>query len=73
MATRRGVIKKTDLMNFQRPRSGGIIALSLDAGDEMVGAALSEPDQSILMGTRRARSSASPPPRSGTWAAPPGE
>ncbi len=52
MATQRGIIKKTDLMNFQRPRSGGIIALSLDAEDELVGAALSEPDQSILMGTR---------------------
>jgi len=52
MATRRGVVKKTDLMNFQRPRSGGIIALSLDAGDELVGAALSEAEQSILMGTR---------------------
>ncbi len=52
MATRRGVVKKTDLMNFQRPRSGGIIALSLDAGDELVGAALSDAEQSILMGTR---------------------
>ncbi|MGO8760989.1 MAG: DNA gyrase subunit A [Desulfobaccales bacterium] len=52
MATQRGIVKKTDLMNFQRPRSGGIIALSLDAGDELVGAALSEPDQSIVIGTR---------------------
>jgi DNA gyrase subunit A len=52
MATQRGVVKKTDLMNFQRPRSGGIIALSLDPEDELVGAALSEPDQSILLGTR---------------------
>jgi DNA gyrase subunit A len=52
MATQRGIIKKTDLMHFQRPRSGGIIALSLDAEDELVGAALSEPDQSILIGTR---------------------
>ena len=52
MATQRGIIKKTDLMNFQRPRSGGIIALSLDAEDELVGAALSEPDQSIVIGTR---------------------
>jgi DNA gyrase subunit A len=55
MATRRGVVKKTDLMNFQRPRSGGIIALSLDAADELVGAALSEPEQSILMGTRQGK------------------
>ena len=52
MATQRGIIKKTDLMNFQRPRSGGIIALTLDAEDELVGVALSEPDQSILIGTR---------------------
>ncbi len=55
MATRRGVVKKTDLVNFQRPRSGGIIALSLDAGDEMVGAALSEPGQSILLGSRQGK------------------
>ena len=52
MATQRGIIKKTDLMNFQRPRSGGIIALSLDPEDELVSAALSEPDQSIVIGTR---------------------
>jgi DNA gyrase subunit A len=52
MATRRGIVKKTDLMNFQRPRGGGLIALSLDAADELVGAALSDPEQSILLGTR---------------------
>ena len=55
MATRRGVVKKTDLLNFQRPRSGGLIALSLDAEDELVGVALSEPDQSILLGTREGK------------------
>ena len=52
MATRRGVVKKTDLMNFQRPRSGGLIALTMDAGDELVGVALAEPDQEILIETR---------------------
>jgi DNA gyrase subunit A len=52
MATRRGVIKKTDLMNFQRPRGGGLIALSLDPEDELVGVALAEPDQEILLETR---------------------
>jgi len=52
MATQRGIVKKTDLMNFQRPRSAGIIALSLDPEDELVSAALSEPDQSIVIGTR---------------------
>jgi DNA gyrase subunit A len=52
MATQRGIVKKTDLMNFQRPRSAGIIALSLDPEDELVSAALSESDQSIVIGTR---------------------
>jgi DNA gyrase subunit A len=52
MATQRGIVKKTDLMNFQRPRSAGIIALSLDPEDELISAALSEPDQSIVIGTR---------------------
>ncbi len=55
MATRRGIIKKTDLMNFQRPRSGGLIAVSLDAEDELVGVALAEANQEILMGTRQGK------------------
>ncbi len=55
MATRRGIIKKTDLMNFQRPRSGGLIAVSLDEGDELVGVALAEAKQEILMGTRQGK------------------
>jgi DNA gyrase subunit A len=52
MATQRGIIKKTELVHFQRPRSGGLIAVSLDEGDELVGADLSVPEQSILLGTR---------------------
>ncbi len=52
MATRRGLIKKTEIMNFSRPRSGGLIALSLEQGDELVGVALSQEEQSILLGTR---------------------
>ncbi len=36
MATKRGVVKKTELMNFSRPRKGGIIAINLDEGDELV-------------------------------------
>jgi DNA gyrase subunit A len=52
MATRRGIVKKTEIMNFSRPRKGGIIAVSLDDGDELVGAALAEPEQDIFLGTR---------------------
>ncbi|MDI6853427.1 MAG: DNA gyrase subunit A [Deltaproteobacteria bacterium] len=55
MATRRGTVKKTDLMNFSRPRKGGIIAISLDEGDELVGVALAEPEQDIFLGTRQGK------------------
>ncbi len=52
MATRRGIVKKTDLSAFQRPRKGGLIALNLDEGDELVGVGLAEPEQDIFLGTR---------------------
>ena len=37
MATAKGIVKKTALANFSRPRSNGIIALRLKSGDELVG------------------------------------
>jgi DNA gyrase subunit A len=52
MATKQGIVKKTELMNFSRPRKGGIIAINLDEGDELVGVGLAEPDQDIFLGTR---------------------
>jgi len=55
MATRRGLVKKTDLMAFRRPRSGGIIACSLEEGDELVGVALAEAEQDILLVTRQGK------------------
>jgi DNA gyrase subunit A len=55
MATRRGLVKKTDLMAFRRPRSGGIMACTLEEGDELVGVALAEADQEIILGTRQGK------------------
>uniref|UniRef100_A0A7V6A2J2 DNA gyrase subunit A n=1 Tax=Desulfobacca acetoxidans TaxID=60893 RepID=A0A7V6A2J2_9BACT len=55
MATKQGIVKKTDLMNFSRPRKGGIIAINLDEGDELVGVGLAEPDQDIFLGTRQGK------------------
>jgi len=52
MATKQGIIKKTELMNFSRPRKGGIIAINMDDGDELVGVGLAEPEQDIFLGTR---------------------
>ncbi len=51
MCTRQGTVKKTDLMAFSHPRAGGIIALSIDGGDELIAAALTEGQQDLFIGT----------------------
>ncbi len=52
-ATRNGLIKKTDLMAYSNPRQGGIIAISLEDGDEVIGVRLTHAEQEILLSTRR--------------------
>ncbi len=56
MATRRGVIKKTDLMSFSNVRASGIIAIAFDEGDELVSAALTSGKDSIFMATKQGQS-----------------
>ncbi|MET0517075.1 MAG: DNA gyrase subunit A [Nitrospiraceae bacterium] len=53
MATKQGVIKKTELSAYGNPRQGGIIALSLDEGDKLIGVELTDGQREILLGTRR--------------------
>jgi DNA gyrase subunit A len=50
-ATRKGLIKKTALEQYSRPRAGGIIAVGLDEGDSLVGVNLARAGQSIVFGT----------------------
>ncbi|HBO84366.1 MAG TPA: DNA gyrase subunit A, partial [Deltaproteobacteria bacterium] len=52
MATKHGVIKKTDLTAFSNIRSGGIIALGLDEGDELISSRLTDGTKEIFIGTR---------------------
>jgi DNA gyrase subunit A len=52
MVTRKGMIKKTDLMSFSRPRSGGIIATTIQEGDELIAADVTHGEQDIFLGTR---------------------
>ncbi|GJM43268.1 MAG: DNA gyrase subunit A [Gemmatimonadota bacterium] len=49
MATQKGVIKKTFLTEFARPRKSGIIALSLDDGDTLIGASVTDGNHDILL------------------------
>ena len=52
LATRRGVVKKVDIMAFSHPRSGGILAINLDPGDELIGAKLTDGEQDLFLTTR---------------------
>jgi DNA gyrase subunit A len=56
MATKSGLIKKTDLMAFSRPRIGGIIALSLIPGDELIAARLTDGTYNVFLGSAMGKS-----------------
>jgi DNA gyrase subunit A len=52
MVTKKGIIKKTDLAAYSNPRSGGIIAVSIDEGDELVDVQLTMGNQDIFLATK---------------------
>ncbi len=52
MCTKQGIIKKTSLSAYSRPRANGIIAISIREGDELLDAALTNGDNEILLGMR---------------------
>ena len=52
MITKRGFVKKTSLSEYDSNRKGGIIAIGLREDDELIEVALTEEDDSIILGTR---------------------
>ena len=55
LATKKGLVKKTSLTEFDSNRTGGIIAINLRDDDELVGAALIKPTDDLLMVSKRAQ------------------
>ncbi|HKT35103.1 MAG TPA: DNA gyrase subunit A [Nitrospira sp.] len=53
MATRNGLIKKTELSAYSNPRQGGIIALGLEDGDKLIGVQVTDGQREILLGTKQ--------------------
>ena len=51
MVTKHGVIKKSELTEFDNPMSRGIIAISLDEGDELIAARLTNGNNYIFLGS----------------------
>jgi DNA gyrase subunit A len=56
LCTRHGVIKKTDLSAFSNPRRGGIIAINLDAEDELIAASRTNGSNQVLIATSTGKS-----------------
>src|SRR5499426_933073 len=51
-ATKQGTVKKTELSQFSHPRSGGILAISLDEGDEVTAARRTDGQREVLLSTK---------------------
>jgi len=49
MATAMGTVKKTSLKDFSNPRKAGIIAVDLDEGDHLIGAALTDGRHDVML------------------------
>ncbi len=55
MATKKGLVKKTEMMAYSRPRLGGIIAINLNPDDELVSVRISNGDMDIFMGSHKGK------------------
>ncbi|MFY0546036.1 DNA gyrase subunit A [Brevibacillus sp. H7] len=55
-ATKKGIIKKTNLSSFENIRRGGLFAVNLREDDELIGVRLTDGHQEIIMGTRNGMS-----------------
>ena len=52
MATKKGIVKKTDLTDFDTARKGGLIAINLDDDDELIGVRFTDGSRYVILGTR---------------------
>jgi DNA gyrase subunit A len=52
MATKQGIIKKTELESYSHPRPSGIIAITLEEGDELISAEVTDGKRDVFLGTR---------------------
>ena len=52
MATRNGLVKKTSLEKYSRPKSGGIIGIALEDGDSLVSVVHARPGDEVVLSTR---------------------
>lgn len=56
MATKNGIIKRSRLMDYSRPRRGGIYGIEIRDNDELIDARITNGDQDIILGTKFGKS-----------------
>jgi DNA gyrase subunit A len=56
MATKEGLVKKTELTAYANPRTGGIVAIKINEEDELIGVRVSTGSQDIFLTTRQGKS-----------------
>ncbi|MDB5336586.1 MAG: gyrase, subunit, partial [Planctomycetaceae bacterium] len=56
MATRKGIVKKSPLAAYSRPKKGGIIAIKLEEGDELIDVVIVGPANDVLLATANGHS-----------------
>ena len=56
MATKEGLVKKTELAAYSNPRTGGIVAIRINEEDELIGVRVSSGSQDIFLTTRQGKS-----------------
>lgn len=56
MATQKGIIKKTSLAAYSRPRKGGIYAIEIRESDKLIEAKITDGNNDILLGTKEGKS-----------------
>ncbi|MDD6119499.1 MAG: DNA gyrase subunit A [Selenomonadaceae bacterium] len=52
MATKKGIVKKTDIIEFRNLHKGGLIAIRLDDDDDLIGVKFTDGDSYIMLGTK---------------------
>ncbi len=53
MATKAGLVKKTALEEYSRPKAGGIIGIALEEGDGLIDVVLTQPGDEVVLSTRQ--------------------
>lgn len=55
MGTAQGLVKKTKISAFSNPRKGGIVGITLEKNDALIGSAISNGKQEVLLATRQGK------------------